>query len=438
MVPDPSLMTILDLKRRLTELPAYRRLVTGVRIASTGYVPLEKFDLGPLPTFYSFNQVEGSRVRLGAETNLNFNKSLLIDGYVAYGFRDEAWKFKGGLTYSFNDDWKVNPRHYLRLIFQRDVTFPGQELQFIQNDNILLSFRRGQTNNMFFDNELRLEYTRETPGFAMDFFFSDKNRRPYGDLLLEVDNGPNQEPSFISEIETTSFGVAFEYAPNKQFIQGRQYRRPIINQYPIITLRYQTSIKDLFGSQYGYNKLELGFFKRFNLSVLGHTNFGIEAGRIWGDLPYTELFIPPANQSFAYQRESFNLMNFLEFVSDQHVFIRAEHFFKGYFFNKIPLFKKLEFREIVSFKLAYGALSDRNNPALNGTLPLFATNEQGLPLTSTFSQGAYIEGSVGVSNIFKFLRIDLVKRFNYLDGPEVPVLFGTKGLGLRARIKVEF
>ena len=422
----------------LTHLPAYRRLITGVRIISTGYLPFESFDLGPLPTFYSFNQVEGSRVRLGMETNLNFNKNILVDGYGAYGFRDKKWKYKAGLTYSFNDDWKKNPRHYLRLIYQKDVTFPGQELQFIQQDNLLLSFRRGDTNNMFFDNELRIEYTRETPGFAMDLFFSDRNRKPYGDLFLKIDNGPNQEPTFLNEIETTSFGVTFEYAPNKQFIQGRQYRRPIINKYPILTARYQTSIKGLLGSQYGFHQVELGIFKRFNLSVFGHTNIGIEVGKIWGDLPYTELFIPPATQSFAYQRATFNLMNFLEFVSDQHMFIRAEHFFKGYFFNRIPLLKKLQLREIVTFKLAYGSLSDGNNPALNGTLPIFDVNADGIPLTSTFFNGPYMEGSVGISNIFKFLRIDLVKRFNYLEGPDVPELFGTKGLGIRAKIKIEF
>ncbi|MEL6123235.1 MAG: DUF5686 family protein, partial [Bacteroidota bacterium] len=330
----------------LTALPAYRRLVTGIRIVTTGYIPFDKFDVGPVPTFYSFNQVEGSRIRLGAETNLNFDKNVLLDGYVAYGIRDERWKYRGAMTYSFNDNWKINPRHYLRAIYQEDVTFPGQELQFIQNDNVLLSFRRGNTSNMFFDREFRLEYTRETPGFATDFFFSDKNRRPYGDLVLNIEDGPGQEPTLLESIETTSIGVALEYAPNKQFIQGRQYRRPIINQYPIFNLRYETSFRNFLGSDFAYHKVELGFFKRFNMSVLGHTNFGLEAGKIFGDLPYTELFIPPANQSFAYQKESFNLMNFLEFVSDQHVFLRAEHFFKGFFFNKIPLFKKLQLREI--------------------------------------------------------------------------------------------
>lgn len=421
----------------LTSLPAYKRLVTGIRILTTGYVPLRYIDIGSLPTFYSFNQVEGSRVRFGGETNLNFSDKVLVDAYGAYGFRDKVFKHRVGLLYSFQDNWDINPKHYLRAVYQNDVTFPGQELQFIQQDNVLLSLRRGRTTNMFFDKEFRLEYTREMAGFAIDFFLSDRRRRPYGDLELRIEDGVS-EPRLLADIETTSFGAAFEYAPNKQFLQGRQYRRPIINKYPIITLRYEGAIKNVLGSDYSYNQVELGFFKRFNMSILGHTNIGLEVGKIWGDLPYTELFIPPANQSFAYQRESFNMMNFLEFVSDQHVFIRAEHFFKGFFFNRVPLLKKLGLREIASFKLSYGTITDGNNPALNRSLPLYSTAADGSPLTFNYDQGAYMEGSVGITNIFKILRVDLVKRLTYLDHPDVPSLFGAKGLGIRARMKIEF
>ena len=421
----------------LITMPAYKRLITGIRILTSGYIPLKKFDIGPLPTFVSFNQVEGFRARLGFETNLNFNKQILIDGYGAYGFRDKKMKYKGALTYSFNEDWKRNPRHYVKAIYQNDVTFPGQDLQFIQQDNVLLSLRRGATNNMFLDRELRFEYTRETPGFAIDITFSDKNRKPYGDLVLNFTD-EDGEPSLLSEIETTTLGIGFELAPNKQFIQGRQYRRPIINEYPIWTLRYVTSLKGFLGSDYGYHKLEFGFFKRFNMSTLGHSNIGLEATKIWGNLPYTELFIPPANQSFAYQRESFNMMNFLEFVSDQQIFFRAEHFFKGFFFNRIPLFKKLKLREVATFKMVYGTLSDGNNPNETTGIPIFDTTTNDAPLTYLFTDGPYMEGSFGITNIFKVLRLDLVKRFNYLDHPEVPSLFGSKGLGIRARFKVEF
>ena len=418
-------------------IPAYKRLVTGIRILSTGYVPLKKFEIGPLPTFYSYNQVEGSRVRLGGETNLDFNKKIQLQGYGAYGIRDERFKYSGAATYSFNKDWKRNPRHFVRATYQSDVSFPGQELTFAQQDNILLSLRRGQTNFMFLDREAILQYTRETPGFAYDIIYTNRKRQPYGDLELNFVDELG-EPGSLSEINTTTLGVSLEYAPNKQFIQGRQYRRPIINKFPIWTLRYEGAIDGFLGSEFSYQKLELGVFKRFNLSVFGHTNIGIEVSKIWGDLPYTELFIPPANQSFAYQRETFNLMNFFEFVSDQQIFIRAGHYFKGFFFNRVPLLKKLKLREVATFKMVYGSLSDANNPLITEGIPLFNLNQDGERLTNIFDDGAYIEGSVGLTNIFKVLRLDLVKRFSYLDNPNIPTLFGTAGLGIRARFKVEF
>lgn len=421
----------------LVTLPAYKRLVTGIRILTTGFVPVKMIDIGPLPTFYSFNQVEGSRIRIGAETNFNFSKRLLIDGYAAYGTRDKELKFRTGVTFSFNEDWKRNPRHYVKAFYQEDVNFPGQDLQFFQSDNILLSARRGATNRMIFNKEVKLQYTRETPGFAMDFWFSDKRTRPYGDLILPFSDG-NGGTAFLQDISTAAFGIGLELAPNKQFIQGRQYRTPIINEFPIYTLRYEKGFDGFLDGNYNYHRLELGFFKRFNMSILGHSNIGIEVGKIWGALPYTSLFFPRANQSFAYQRESFNMMNFMEFVSDDFIFLRMEHYFKGFFFNRVPLLKKLGLREVATFKLVYGRISDENNPSLNPDLPGFMFNSDDKALTYTFQDEPYMEGSVGITNIFKVLRIDLVKRLNYLDNPDVPTLFSAKGLGLRARFKVEF
>ena len=49
-----------------------------------------------------------------------------------------------------------------------------------------------------------------------------------------------------------------------------------------------------------------------------------------------------------------------------------------------------------------------------------------------------MEASVGIYNIFKFLRVDAVQRLTHLDHPNIPKLWGVKGLGLRVRFKVEF
>ena len=125
-------------------------------------------------------------------------------------------------------------------------------------------------------------------------------------------------------------------------------------------------------------------------------------------------------------------MNFLEFVADRYTTLNVDHHFMGYFFNKVPLFKKLKLREVVSFKGAYGSVSDTNNPYLQPELFQFPVTKDGRPMTYALGNTPYIEGSVGIENIFKLIRVDLVRRFNYLDHPEVAKW------GIRARLKFDF
>ena len=92
--------------------------------------------------------------------------------------------------------------------------------------------------------------------------------------------------------------------------------------------------------------------------------------------------------------------------------------------------------------MIYGGLDDANDPRLNPEMIQFNTVDQtptGAPLTYAFESGKpYVEYGIGVYNIFRFIRLDLIKRANYLDHPNVENLFNVRGLGLRGRIKVEF
>jgi hypothetical protein len=168
------------------------------------------------------------------------------------------------------------------------------------------------------------------------------------------------------------------------------------------------------------------------LSQLGFSDVFVEGGKMFSQVPYPLLNIFRANQSFNYDLYSYNLMNFLEFVSDKYVSINIDQHFQGFFFNKIPLFKQLKWREVASFKAIKGGLSDQNNPAVNPQLFQFPVAATGAPITYALGNEMYMEGSVGVENIFKLLRVDLVRRFNYLDHPQVTPY------GVRVRVKFEF
>ena len=172
--------------------------------------------------------------------------------------------------------------------------------------------------------------------------------------------------------------------------------------------------------------------KRFYLSILGYTDVVWESGKIFGRVPYPMLDIHRANQTYSYQILSYNMMNFLEFVSDEYTSLNIDHCFNGFFFNKIPLFKRLKLRELVTVKILYGNVTKNNDPLHHSDLFRYPVNADGTPITYTLEKKPYIEASVGVGNIFKLFRVDVVKRITYLNHPEVA------DLGIRVRFKFDF
>ncbi len=176
---------------------------------------------------------------------------------------------------------------------------------------------------------------------------------------------------------------------------------------------------ELIRNDFNYLRLQFNTSRRYYVSILGYTDISLEAGKIFGTVPYPLMFIHRANQTYSYQKNAYNLMNFLEFVSDQYVSINIDHSFNGFILNKIPLIKKLKFREIITFKALYGGLRDANNPDLNEGLFKFPVGDDLVPLTYTFEGKPYIEASLGLSNILRIFRVDLVKRLTYLENPNV-------------------
>lgn len=423
----------------LQQVPAFKRALNWVAFLTTGYTPINKFDIGPINSFYSGNSVEGFRLRFGGRTNVKFHPKLQIDTYAAYGFKDQEWKGALAMLYSFNENFEDNPKHFVRLGFNRETRFPGLELEFVNEDNAFLSLKRGEANRMLFFDSFRAEYFRENGNNLTSSFTAEKlTQKPIGSLTFNFTD-TNGEPSSLDAIKTTEFGVNLRFSPNADYFQGKVNRYPIFNKHPIFQFSYLGAFKDVLGSTHGYHKIRFGVFKRFYLSFLGFTNMELEAGKIFGnEVPYVLLHIPRANQSYTLQRRSFNMMNFLEFASDEYVKLNFRHYFNGFFFNRIPLLKKLKLREVITFKSIYGGLADDNDPDKNPNLIQFTTTDDGTPETFSLRDKPYMEASVGILNIFKVLRLDLIKRLTYLDNPNVPEIWGVKGLGIRGRVYVEF
>lgn len=416
----------------LTTIPSYRRTMDILTLLLAGYKSFGPFEMGPANTFYSFNPVEGFRLRLGGRTTPELSQRYYFETYGAYGFKDLKWKYFLSATYSINNKTIYKfPQNYIRASYQKDTKIPGENLQFVQEDNFLLSFKRGNNDKYLYNDFYRLDYVHEYEShFSYSIGLKQWTQSPAGSLYFA--NTENGTVNPVRSVSTTTATFGLRYAPHEQFYQGKIYRVDIPNQYPILTLDYTLGLKGVFGGQYNYSNLHARIDKRFYLSQLGYADFTAEAMHIFGQVPYPLLSIPRANQTYAYDLDSYNLMNFLEFVNDRFESINIDQHFNGFLFNKIPLLKKLKWRETMSVKALWGGLSNNNDPSIHPNLFQLPLDGNGEPITYAMGRTPYLEGSVGIENIFKLVRVDLVRRFTYLDHPDI------SKWGIRTRILFTF
>ena len=233
----------------------------------------------------------------------------------------------------------------------------------------------------------------------------------------------------IKDFTTSEIGTQLRFAPGERAYNGRSGKESVFNlskDAPVFKLSHQLGIKGVLGGDYNYNHTEISAEKRIWLSSFGHIDAQVKAGKVWDKVPFPLLILPNTNQSITIQPEAFHMMNALEFVTDQYVSFNATYYLKGWILNRIPGIKWLRLREVLSFNMIYGGLTDKNNPTLTPGLFLLPDGTQ--PLGST----PYMECSVGLENIFKILRIDYYRRLTYLDHPDIK-----KG-GIRIALRFTF
>lgn len=415
----------------LQRMKSFRRLMDWGTLLLAGYKQAGPFEIGPASTFYSFNPVEGFRLRFGGRTTTRLSTRYYSEAYAAYGFKDQKWKYFLSGTYSLNNKSVYSfPQHYLRASWQVETQIPGQQLQFVQEDNFLLSFKRGDNDKWLYNRIARIDYVHEMRDhLSYSFDFKWWEQTPAGSIYYITVN--NNGVDTLTKITTSEIAGSIRWAPHEQFYIGKLYRVPIVNKYPIIQFTWTSGIKGLLGGEYTYQNLDLNFYKRFYVGPLGYTDITTDFGYIIGKVPFPLAEIHHANQTYAYQLQSYNLMNFLEFVSDHYAAAYVDHYFNGFFFNKIPLLKKLKWREVVEAKILFGGLRPENDPASNSEQIKFPFSNGQLE-TYSLTNVPYVEGGFGIANIFKLVRVDFIKRFTYLNHPDIPTW------GIRVRTKFDF
>lgn len=412
------------LMERLNDVPAYRIATKTFSVLVNGYIPTHrepeksKFEFGPMNSTINHNPLEGMRFRAGGTTTTAFSRHLFLDGYMAYGTKDEKLKYDALAEYSFNprkEFRKEYPMHSLRFEYLYDVNKLGQEYMYTSKDNMMLMIRRKKDRFISYQRQAELTYTREHYN-GVSYNAILRNRREYATPYVAFERiGINGTLTPVNHYDMTALELRFRYAQNEKFYQTRNNRVSITFDALIFNASHVVAKKNFLGSDYNYHRTDIGMQKRFWLSAFGYIDLITKAGKVWTDVPWPLLILPNANQTYTIQPESYTNMNALEFINDEYASWDITYYMNGNLLNRLPLIKKLKWREVFCFRGLWGHLTDKNNPVRNGDEGLYRFPACTYMMTST----PYMETSIGIENILKFLRVDYVWRLSYRDHPDI-------------------
>ncbi len=416
------------LVKRLEQMPGFKYVIFVLKAFIENFVETgtkehpSKVDIGPVNTMISNNYIDGLRLRMSAQTTANLNPHLFFKGYYAYGFKDHRSKYMGEVEYSFNKKEYLPrefPKNSITFSYQYDVMSPTDKFLKTDKDNVFVSFKTSTVDQMSYVRNIALKYENETQfGLKTTVEVKHSTDERTGGLAYITND---DQKTLVPEIQTMEASLAFRYAPGETFVNTKQRRIPVSFDAPVFTLSHTAGFKGVLGGEYNYNLTEIGLYKRFWFSSWGKIDMFVKGGAQWNKVPFPLLIMPAANLSYLLQRETFNLINNMEFRNDRYASLDVSWDLNGKIFNRIPLLKKLKWREAIGFKMLYGHLTDKNNPMKHpgdSELFLFPTRD-GRPTSFVMDpKTPYMECSVGIHNIFKILHIDYVRRLNYLDHPD--------------------
>jgi len=392
----------------LQTVKKFQNIYSLVEVVDSGFLHFGKLDYGSIYSLVGQNSVEGLRLRTGVRTYFGPNDPWRVQAYVAYGFKDN--KFKYGVT----GKWMVEPKNRVIIAAgnRRDIEQIGASLT-TTNDILgrsnasagLLTFGSNNklTNVNLSNVQVELEPVKNltfgvgvsyrtlisaSPEFSLDYFT---------DLSQTV---------IKSQVKQSEINLKVEYTPNRKPIGFAVERYNTDNPFTSLFVNYSQGFKGLLASDFEYKKLQLYYKQPIIIGPLGRSNITAELGKTFGFVPLGLMSVVPGNQSLFDISNTFSNLQFYEFVTDQYVTLKWDHDFQGRFFARIPFMRKLNWRENIGVKSVYGTVSNENR-MINASGLVYHAPEK-----------VYWEYSAGIGNIFKFFRVDFSWRGNYLEMPE--------------------
>lgn len=437
---------------RIEQLKGFKYIIFGIKALVENFVETgdqnhpSKVDIGPVNTMITKNFIDGFRTRVSAQTTANLNKHWFFSGYYAHGWHSGKNYYKGEVTYSLNKkDYlpREFPKRTLTFTSTYDITSPSDKFIHTDKDNVFTAFKWATVDKMMFYNrqQLMFEYEQEW-GLKTTMTLKTEENEAAGTLFFNKLNSGTffTFPSNVvpgdrlhnGRIRTTELSLKFVLSPGRTYINTKQRRVPINLDAPEFMLGHTMGLKNVLGGEYKYNLTEASIYKRFWMKSWGKIDARIKAGAQWNRVPYPLLIMPAANLSYIVDEESFNLVNNMEFLNDRFASLDVGWDLNGKIFNRIPLLKKLKWREFIGVKTLWGKLTDKNNPLL--------AENAGNDVLMQFPEGCYVmepkrpyvELVAGIHNIFKILHVEYVHRCNYSYLPT------SKRNGVRFMLRMTF
>ena len=424
--------------KNIENIKGFKYIIFGLKALIENFVDTgtkehpSKVDIGPVNTMITKNFIDGLRTRVSAQTTANLNPHWFANGYYAHGWDSKKDYYKAELIYSFNKkDYlpREFPKRTITFTSTYDVTSPSDKFVHTDKDNVFTAFKWAKVDKMMFYNRQQLAFEWEEEfGFKTTISMKAEENEACGGLAFVpmnqwgvVNTGVTaNDPLSLhnGKIRTTELMAMVRFAPGETFINTKQRRLTINLDAPVFTLGHTFGLKGVLGGDYAYNFTEATMYKRFWLPHnWGKIDCYVKGGVQWNKVPFPLLIMPAANLSYIVEDETFNLINNMEFLNDRYVSADMSWDMNGKVFNRIPLLKKLKWREYFGVKMLWGALTDKNNPMLeqnlqDKTLMMFPEGSFVMD-----SHQPYFELIAGVHNIFKILHVEYVRRLNYLDLP---------------------
>ena len=422
---------------RVEQMKGFKYIIFGLKALIENFVETggknhpSKVDIGPVNTMFTRNFIDGFRTRISAQTTANLSRHWFLAGYMARGWGSKKNYYSGEITYSFNRKEYLPrefPKRTVSFKSTYDIMSPSDKFLRTDKDNVFTALKWAKVDAMMFYNRQQLTLEREEEwGMKTTLSLRTEENEAAGSLFFEKLSNffppiifPNTDVSSLlhnGKIRTTELLFELEIAPGRTFINTKQRRIAINLEAPVITLSHAVGLNGVLGGQYRYNFSEVGLFKRFWLRSWGKFDVQLRAGAQWDKVPFPLLIMPAANLSYIVQKGSFNLINNMEFLNDRYASVDLAWDMNGKIFNRIPLLKKLKWREYIGFKSLWGSLTDKNNP--------FLFQNMGDATLMYFPEGShvmnpkrpYMELILGVHNIFKLFHVQYVRRLNYNELP---------------------